>query len=88
MVPETNDTQSLLTEPPRSPLVVPHLLGMPAAIDLDDKGRVRTKEVDDIGSPRDLALPLPTAQLAVAEAGPAQGLGAGIGLTQFPGAIA
>ncbi|HUL67018.1 MAG TPA: hypothetical protein VLW55_20640 [Burkholderiaceae bacterium] len=74
VVPEANDSESVLPKPCIA-CRVSFILHMLPAIDFDDESRSQTHEVDHVGAERLLTLELETRETARAEMAPQQRLG-------------
>ena len=75
IAPEADDPIALPFEPSRSHPIISLLQSMLAAIDLDDKARSGSQEIDDVGSDSDLAPEFHAVDLAVAQPVPEPALG-------------
>lgn len=83
MVPDSQHAIAEAFQVDRATLVIGDLLRVLAAIEFEDELGFGAQEIDDVGAARDLALPFPTAELAVADRFPDASFDLCVGATQF-----
>jgi hypothetical protein len=86
VVPEADDSQPGSLDVGGSPRIVGELIGMLAAVEFHDDAGFHAEEVEEIGTPGDLPLPLPPTQTTRANSVPKLGFSVGVVPPKLAGA--
>jgi len=86
-VSEAEDAEAGAFEVDGAAGVIGDLVGVLAAVDLQDQGGVAAEKIEDVGAEGDLALPLPAAESARAQGVPETSLRVGVTPAKVAGAL-